>query len=176
MIEMKKLFWALSVVALIATFGCSEDEETFVEADIVGVWNVTDVSADYSVGEMSFVDYLVENLEMSELEAKAIEVGMQEGFGAEFEGVVDMKADNTYIAEFAGEDPDAGDWELVAGKTLKLLSEGEVEPTELTIVSVTSSKMVLEFDESFEEDMNQDGEAEEISALIQMTMTKQEQQ
>lgn len=167
-----KLFWALPMVALFATFSCNEDGEVFVEDDIVGLWTITEASADISVGEMSFTDYLKEYLQLSDIEAQAFELAMKQGITEGMNGTVEMKSDNTYLAEFADDPPETGDWELIDGKLLKLLETGGTEPTELTIISLTSSKLVIEFNETETEDLNQDGTDEEITMLINMTMTK----
>jgi hypothetical protein len=172
MSKMKKLFWALPMVALFATFSCNEDGEVFVADDIVGLWTIQEASADISVGSMSLVDYLKEYLELSEIEAQAFELAMKQGIAEGMNGTVDMKSDNTYLAEFADDPPETGDWELIDGKKLKLLETGAAEPAELTIISLTSSKLVLEFEESEVEDMNQDGTDEELTMLINLTLTK----
>ena len=172
--RLKKLFWALSVVALLATFGCSDDEVIgFTDDDIIGVWTVSGATVDFSVGGLSLVDYLVQTLELSELEAQAFQAAMSEGIDEGFVGTVEMKADNTYVAQFGDDPAENGTWELtVDGTMLKLLEEGESEATELKLISINSTTMILEYDESEFIDFDQDGVEEEITLLIEMTLTK----
>ena len=171
--KISKLFWALSFVALVSFTSCSNDDESFNDDDIIGIWSVTGVSPDFSVGSMSLVDYLVAEAELSELEAQALESIFSQGFGDGFDGTVEMKADNTYVAEFGDDPAENGTWELVEGGTvLKLLEAGEDEATELNIISINSTNMVLEFDESESEDLNDDGIDEEITITIEMTLEK----
>ena len=174
--RLKKMFWALSAIALLATSGCSDDDEgiSFTDDDIIGVWTVSGATVDFSVGGMSLVDYLVETLELSEAEALLYEALISEGFDQGFDGTVEMKTDNTYVAQFGDDPAENGTWELTAdGTILKLLEAGESEATELKLISINSTTMVLEYDESELIDFDQDGVEEETTLLIEMTLTKQ---
>ena len=172
--RLKKLFWALSAVALLATYGCSDDEVIgFTDDDIIGVWTVSGATVDFSVGGMSLVDYFVETLELSEVEALLFEALISEGFDQGFEGTVEMRADNTYIAQFGDDPAENGTWELtVDGTILKLLEAGESEATELNLISINATTMILSYEESELMDFDQ-GVEEEITLLIEMTLTKQ---
>ena len=172
--KIKNLFWALSAVALLSISACGDDDESFSENDIIGVWTITAASADASVGSMSLIDYLVQTVGLSQLEAQALETAFSQGFANGFDGTVEMKADNTYIAEFGDDPTETGTWELLEGGTvLRLLETGEDTPTVLDIISLTSSRMVLEFSETESDDLNFDGIDEELTILIEMTLQKQ---
>lgn len=174
MTNIKKLFWILSATALLAVSACGDDDENFSESDIIGLWTVTGATADFSVGSQSLIDYLVETLELSQIEAQALQAAFSEGFADGFDGTVDMRADNTYVAEFSDDPAETGTWELLEGGTiLRLLETGEDTPTDLNIVSLTSSRMVVEFTETESDDLNFDGIDEELTILIEMTLQKQ---
>lgn len=172
--KIKHLFWATAAIALLSISACSNDDGDVSENDIVGIWTITGATADYSVGSQSLVDYLVETLELSQLEAQALEAGFSQGFANEYDGTVDMRADNTYVAEFGDDPSETGTWELVEGGTvLRLLESGEDTPTVLDVVSLTSSNMVLELTETEMDDLNFDGIEEELTLVIEMTLQKQ---
>ena len=173
--RLKKLFWALSAVALLATYGCSDDEVIgFTDDDIIGVWTVSGTTVDFSVGGMSLIDYLVETLELSEVEALLFEALISEGIDEGFDGTVEMRADNTYVAQFGDDPAENGTWELtVDGTILKLLEAGASEATELNLISINATTMILSYEESEPMDFDQDGVEEEITLLIEMTLTKQ---
>ena len=173
--RLKKLFWALSAVALLATFGCSDDEVIgFTDDEIIGVWTVSGTTVDFSVGGMSLIDYLVETLELSEVEALLFEALISEGIDEGFDGTVEMRADNTYVAQFGDDPAENGTWELtVNGTILELLEAGVSEATELNLISINATTMILSYEESEPMDFDQDGVEEEITLLIEMTLTKQ---
>ena len=162
-------------MSILSFYGCNSDEdENANNNDIIGVWSVTAASADFNIGETSLVDYLINTLQLSQIEAQAFETAISEGFTDGFDGTIEFKVDNTYIAEFGDDPAETGTWELFDnGNKIRITETGDDSSTELDILSVTSSTMVLAFNESESDDLDGDGTDEEISIEIEMTLQKQ---
>ena len=168
----KRLFWIFTTVAIISVYGCSSDDETFTQEDLIGIWTITGANAEFLVGEVSLVDYLIAELDLSETEASNFDAEMSAGMADGFDGTVEFKADNTYVAEFGDDPAETGTWELLdGGKKLKLLETGEDTPNEFDIISLSATTMVIEFEEHSSEEL--EGSELELTIRIEMTLQKQ---
>ena len=171
----KRLLILLMSVLFVTFYGCNSDEdENITTSDFIGVWEITAASADLSVGESSLLDYLVNTLQLSQIEAQAFETLMSEGITEGLGGTVEFKSDNTYVAEFGDDPAETGTWQYIeAGMKMSLLETGEDQPTEFDVISISSTKLDIAIEESESEDLDDDGMPEEITILFEMTLTKQ---
>lgn len=168
----KKLFILSLMSVILFSIGCNSDEEEFLEDDLIGVWEVTAASVDFSIGTMSLTEYLVSEFELSELEAQAIETAMSQGLQEGFDGAVEFRSDNTYTAEFGDDLAETGTWEFnESTQMLRLLETGEDEYTDLTVLSLSSTNLSVEFSETTTEEFR--GTELEVSMLVEMSLQKQ---
>ena len=181
---MKLLSKALSSLLLFAFFvsltffmSCSDDGDSGNgdDAQLVGTWTVTEATAELSVGGKSFLDYLVEEGGLTEVEAAFFEGVFTALLETEFVGAqIELKADNTYVAEFDDDGADTGTWSYNASTMqLTVTSDDPMEdPQVIQIKSTSGNTLVFEQSESFEEDIDDDGTTEEIDAALEVTMVK----
>lgn len=171
---MKKFLNNLSFLVIIGTLlvflaGCNENEEDPVN-DLLGLWTVSDVDIDATIGNESFVDYLVSE-GMSEIEAEIYWAIFETLLEDEMDisGTIEIMENNTYTADFEGSTED-GTWKLSAdGKTLTF-DEGIYEMA-FTINSLTSSMLSLSITEVAIEDIDDDPLTQAVEIVVEITLT-----
>jgi hypothetical protein len=168
-LNFKTLF--VVVLAAMVLTSCSEDEKVVQTADLIGAWEIESTSVDVSVGEQTMKQYMTEVLELTVLEAEAMNVLMIEAFEEDaLAGTIELKDDNTYTSSIGVDAAETGTWALSAdGKELTLTPDiANEEETVLDVVSANSSSLVVSFAEEMLEDLDDDGTEELL--IINMTI------
>ncbi len=172
---MKKFLSNLSFLVIIGTLlvflaGCNENDEDPVN-DLLGLWTVSDVEIDATIGNESFVDYLVSKVGMSETEAEIFYAIFHTLLEEEMDisSTIEIMGNNTYTADFEGSTED-GTWKLSAdGKTLTF-DEGTMYEMDLTINSLTSSMLSITITEVALEDIDDDPLTQAFEIVVEITL------
>ena len=151
---------------------CNKDDEDPLPADqILGKWTISSASMELIFDNKNLVQYLIDEVGLSQSEATAFDNLMQDALLEFFVGTIDFKQDHTYIINMGGE-MDSGTWSLSNdGKSL-MLDEGTPDETAATIVSMDSSTLKIEMSQHAEEDIDEDGMTEQLVMKISMTLNK----
>ncbi|GEM_PF-327274 len=174
---MEKLNLKSLVILLIAAMAmfcvsCNDeddDNDGVTASEIVGVWTVSNVEGDIEINGISFMDYLIDLLGMTQEEAEDALEEMLEDFPAS--GTITMNADGTYNSNF-NDEVDSGTWHLSAnGKVLTIDKDTEDEMV-FDVTTLTNSKLVIEATETEHVDMNDDMVDELLEVTVIMTFTK----
>lgn len=162
----KKLFLMTMVFGILFISSCGDDDEGLDQTslDLIGVWETED--------EVQF-EVLITGLTQEELtEFQDIINQFLTGYAQGFFGTIEFKDDLSYTSSFGGE-TQTGTWQVLnEGESLVLSETGETEDIVLEIVSLTSSTVVLTFEETESEDLNGDGSDDEITIDVTLTMNK----
>lgn len=153
-------------------FSCNNDDESSSPADlIIGKWTISDTQMDLTFNNKSLVQYLVEELDLSQAEAILFNDLLEEGLLEFFEGTIEFKQNKTYIINIGG-DSDSGTYSMSAdGKTL-IIDAGTDDETEANIILLDSSTLIIEMNQNAEEDLDDDGFDEQLTMKIKMTLIR----
>lgn len=151
---------------------CNKDDEEPRPADLIlGKWTVSSADMDLMFDNKNLVQYLVDELGLSQNEAIAFNNLLEDALLEFFVGTIDFKQDHTYTINMGGE-TDSGTWNLSAdGKTLTMDAE-TIDETIATIISLDSSTLKIEMSQHAEEDLDEDGTTEQLIMKITMTLNK----
>lgn len=166
----------LFVFSLLLFNNCSSDgDEGDTENNkFIGTWTTSSIEVELLAGGIPFIQYLIDNGDLTEAEAELIEAFFKSSLEDELgEGEIELKSNNTYVADF-GDEPDTGSWSYDSSTGyLTIDSDDPDEDVQMIMVkSITSSTLIIEQSETFEEDINNDGTIDEVEASIEMTFTK----
>jgi hypothetical protein len=160
-----KLLLVLFVV-LFAFQACNNDDEA-KEADIVGVWAVSELVFDITINGESLSEYFGED------EADLFEPFFTEAFEDEFEDVsIEFKSDGTYLSEDSDGSTDTGTWSLNSNGDILILDDGTADEFTFNIVSSTNNTLVLNYSETDDSDIDFDGNPDEFTVSMDLTLTK----
>lgn len=150
---------------------CNDDDENPSNSDLlIGKWSISTTTIEMNLNGKSLVQYLVQDVGLSQAEAEMFEEMFEDMLLETFVGTIEFKADKTAIYNIGG-DSDTGTWRLSSdGKTL-YLDEGTIDEMTVTIVELTSSKLSIEMTQSEEEDLDEDGTDENVIVEVSMTLS-----
>jgi len=174
--KFKRILFMMAIPALVILFtACNDDEGATPDpaADLYGEWVSSEILVSFSIDGQGLLTYLVDELDLSQEEAEefvdAILVELSQGFS----GMLEFRTDNTYTANF-GDGPETGTWTISEDKSLITLTQtGDSDPDEIDVVSLNATTLVVGFEETFEEDLDDDGTADIIDLGIELTFVKQ---
>ena len=162
---LKKLLTLSMVLSILFISSCGDDDELDpTSQQLIGVWETED--------QLRF-QVSVEGLTQEELvEYEEVINLLLQAYAQGFFGTVEFKSDLTYTASFGGT-AETGTWQVVdEGSAIILTETGETEETELEIVSLTSSTLVVSFQEVEMNDINGDGSDDTFTINIELTLNK----
>jgi hypothetical protein len=167
----------LCIIGILSVFisyiGCSNDDEDNKESQLIGVWTITDADIDATIGGLSIVDYFIDIVGLTQIEAEGIAALFQSMVAPNFTGTIEIKDDHTYVTTFGGQ-VDDGTWSLNSTGDKVTLDAGTVDEMVINIISVTSSTLVTEMEtiESVDIDNNPATPDIDVSLSVRLTMTK----
>jgi hypothetical protein len=145
-------------------FSCGEEDDNIgSEADLVGGWSASSFAYITTINGEDMVQWYRDNLSLSEQQAELLFSLYNRDLQVNFEGELSFADDRTYISSLSKLGT-SGEWSK-ASSSLKFTGPVEVEST---IVELDGSSLVLDFIESEQVDLNEDGESEEIRATIRV--------
>lgn len=166
----------LIIFSLLLFNNCSNDGDEVDNENnkFIGTWTTSSIEVELIAGGIPFMQYLLNNGDLTEAESELIEafykLPLEDDLG---DGEIEFKSNNTYAADF-GDEPDTGSWSYDSSTGyLTIDSDNPDEDVQMIMVkSITSSTLIIEESETFEEDINGDGTIDEVEASIEMTFTK----
>ncbi|MEX0987409.1 MAG: hypothetical protein WD052_08030 [Bacteroidales bacterium] len=143
------------------------------EADLVGTWNIDDVSAEISVAGINITQFLIATYEYSSDSAEAMMDSLVSEFSEGISGTITFSADYNYVIS-GSEIEGSGTWSLDTETDLLSLQEtGDTELEILTVETLNATTLIVTLPAEDEElDLNGDGEDEttvDISIVIEMS-------
>jgi hypothetical protein len=161
------------VLSIVIGNSCKKDEETNEAINnLLGTWTINNSDVNLSVDGVDLVTYMVDNFGYSQQEAETLVSYFKLAIGADSQGTINFKDDNTYqLINSDGEEN--GSWSVNdEGSILTLEFAGEVD--NLNIVSLTSSNLKLTVPtESEEVDLDDDGDVETtVDVDIELNLSK----
>jgi len=165
---MKKLFlkpviFLALIASLLLVTSCEKSKE-IIEADLIGTWDMGQVSVDVKVGPISLFQSLKTTLQFTDEEAQALVDQLISEFD-DIAGTITFNEDHTY--QIVNGDPvENGTWKL-EGDTLYLTIAGEtVDDNPLTIVSLDGTSALVSWEEDQEVDLNEDGTSDFTATIV----------
>ncbi|MDN4165881.1 DUF4923 family protein [Cytophagales bacterium LB-30] len=173
---MKKIYlFAFTLIGLSTFSACNNDEEkeTAANAALVGTWEESATTFEYTINDQSLVDYLVDELDLSEAEAEAYANLLEDVYGELLMSdlTVTFNSNNTYSSTVDGE-TGTGTYALSADKKTITLDAGTQDESVMSVKSLTATQMVVAQELGFQDDLNEDGTDEDILVSVEMTLTK----
>jgi len=163
------------ISAFVALTGCNKDDENpdDVASKLVGLWTISDAQVDATIGGLSITDFLIDMMQLSEVEAAAFATLFNQALMANFTGTIEFKANNTYFINI-GAATDDGTWSINAAGDEITMDAGTVDEQVIDIISLTSSSAVVGFSQTEFVDMDDDPLTPDvpIDMTIELTLTK----
>jgi hypothetical protein len=152
---MKKFFVnpviVLSLIASMFFVSSCETEAEIIESDLIGTWEMGQVSVDIKVGPISLKQFLLTALQLPEVAADALEEQLTAEFLDIGSGTITFNEDYTY-ALIDGDLGEAGTWSL-EDKMLYMILTGETtdeNPFEVRSLSGTAAVVAWTEEETLE--------------------------
>lgn len=153
--------------------GCNNDDEEPTASDlIIGKWTISTTTLDMlSFNGEDLTQYLITDLGFTQDEAVMFTDLLEEMILGYFNGTIEFKKDKTTVYNI-GDDSDTGKWRMSNdGKTL-YLDEGTIDEMVVNILELTSTRLKIEMMQSEEFDIDEDGDDDEITTKITITLIK----
>jgi hypothetical protein len=146
-----------------------KDDDTSENADIVGIWTVTDLDFDITINNIDLAEFFG-----SEDQAGIYEALVTATFEEAFEDTtIEFKSDGTYTAKSPGETTEAGTWSLNTANNTMTLDAGTADEGIFNLVTSTSSNLTLQLDETDNSaDYDGDNTNDEFRIVVDLNLTK----
>lgn len=164
----KFLFVIGLMLVFVTYFSCNNGDEDNEPNLLVGVWTVTDADYELSIGDISFVNYLVNIAGFTEMEAEEAENYLLAWYN--FEGTVEFKADQTYVTTI-GDEIDNGTWSLNSAGDKITFNAGTHDENIAVIISLTTNTLVIRLEYIESEDIDDDPLTSDVDILIAIVVT-----
>ncbi len=169
---MKNIKYLYFLLFVIFAASCNKEEPVSATyQNLIGIWEPSSLSIGASIGNKSFVQYLVDDLGISQGRADSLAQDLVNIIAVGLTGTIEYKTDGTYDAVLGG-DSEAGTWQLINSDQVLVMTEnGSTESQELEIKTISSSTLVLEFDDIFI--IVADGTEIDVAINHELTLDKQ---
>jgi len=151
-----------------------EDEANQSENSLVGTWTMGQTSVDITVDGIDVIQYLTTNFDISQEVAQGAVDSIVNEINESNKGTIAFKADNSYHLSFTNTtEEEDGNWSVSSdGNTLNLYFENE--ESNLPILSLTASTVLIGLPTEYEEvDVDDDGLNETILKLdMELSLSK----
>lgn len=156
--------------ALVFVSCSNNDEDGDPQSPIVGTWTYESADISITIEGQDFLDYLIEAFGLTQAQAEEFEADFEDTMN-DFDGMSWSFTKDGKFTVTSPEGNETGTWSLSSDNTkLSLTSDGDTEV--IDVKSLTSSKMELTYEETFEDDMDEDGENEELEISMLLGLKK----
>lgn len=163
-------FAALLLLMSSFLISCGDDDSAEIggEADLIGTWELVSGTVNLTVGEQSFVDFLVsQGLPQELADALAEEL---EGDFIDDDLRIEINEDNTYVVTDSGVTEEEGTWTLTGSQLT--IDPSDDSPTTFEVLELTSTTLVVRFEETEEVEIDEEGNTETLEAIVEYTFSK----
>ena len=146
--------------------GCGDDDDDSDQDDLIGTWQLSSANTQITIDGQDLIEWLADQLGISEDEAEDLSDQFSEVFEVEdFEETLTFNVDGTVESESDG-DTEAGEW-MLSGDTLTITIDGDSASFE--VVTLNSSTLVLQINDTQNQDLDGDGSPEELVTSVEFT-------
>lgn len=146
---MKKLISTLSFLCIIASLIISIsscDKEKTSNSNLVGFWNVNNVTYDAFVGSMTLEEYYLDELGFTPEETAIAMTLFYDLVDNYLEStLIEFEADFYYWTNIGDPAGDEGEWSINANETIIILDQGSIWENSITVNSLTSNSLNISF-------------------------------
>ncbi len=165
------------LILLVVSFlfpGCNKDDELlFNEVHLIGMWTTTGSNLDLRINDTPILQWYQEELGLSGSEVEDFVDGLIESFSRELSGSIEYYTDYTYLSNFGSLPAGTGTWELTNNnRTLTITNNGNFQSTEMDILTLNSTTLIVSFERTDSEDLDNDGIEEDLTLKIELTFEK----
>ncbi len=169
---MRNILWIL-MVATVLISGCNNDDDVNqAEQDLLGTWTSKEISAEMSIDGKSIIQWFADESGLPESEIEKIIQDLLDENASGLSGTLEFKPDNTYSADFFGSPKETGTWQLANNSETLILTSSDNSSTEMDVVSLSATMLILGFEEMDSNDLNGDGTDENLLLKIKWTLEK----
>jgi len=166
---MKKLFLQsiilLTLIASLLFVSSCKKENEISEADLIGTWDMGQVSVDVKVGPISLFQFLKTTLQFADQEAQALVDQIISEFDDIGGGTITFNANYSYQM-VNGDLVENGTWKL-EGDQLYMTITGEAQDDNpLTLENLDSTSALVSWEEDQEVDVNEDGTNDFTATIV----------
>jgi len=166
------LFACLLGSAVVFT-SCNDGDEgdDFVAAELTGTWGYNSFDIDITINDVDFLEWYADAFDQPTSEFEDLLEEFETEFN-DFEGMtMTFNEGGTVVSSFPGEDDEEGTWVLnETDQTLTISFDGY--PMVLNVHTLTSSALVVSFEESEEADIDDDGSSDVMAFIMTIGLTK----
>lgn len=149
---------------------CEKDKDEDREDILVGTWNSSTATFDATVNNKPLLQYYIDEGFTSTDAQSAVNffnLLMQQTFS----GSITFNADKTYTTNLGGQN-DTGVWSLSSDGNQITIDSNTEPPFNLEVESLSNNELVVSWQESGQEDLNEDTVPENINVNVNMRFTK----
>lgn len=163
----------LTLIASLLFVSSCEKENEISEADLIGTWDMGQVSVDIKVGPISLLQFLKTTLQFADQQAQDLVDQLTAEFDDIGGGTITFNADYSYQM-INGDLEENGTWKL-EGDQLYMTIAGETQDDDpLTIESIDGSSALVAWEEDQEVDINEDDMSDFTATIvIELNLSKQ---
>lgn len=160
------------IASLLFVGSCGKGDE-INEADLIGTWDMGQVSYDVKVGPISILEFLMTSLQFADQEAQ----DLVDQITSELEdiggGTITFNADYSYQM-VNGDLEENGTWKLEGDKLYMNITGETPDDYPLTLESLDSTSALVVWEEDQEVDVNEDGKNDfTATIIIELNLSKQ---
>ncbi|MCG2589071.1 lipocalin family protein [Rhodohalobacter sulfatireducens] len=150
---------------------CSSTKES--NSKIVGEWEVTDVEYDAFVGNVTIEQYLLD-VGYSEQEADESLSYFHNYYHDMLNGSIEFDAEYWYWTNIGPTGYEEGEWTIKNNDSIIILDEGTQWETVINIHSLTTNRLIIEFEMEVEEELDPGYEppAEIVRLHVRLNLSK----
>jgi hypothetical protein len=172
--NLKFSLFSLFFATVLLLGSCVEENEPAASA-IVGTWNYDSYQLDVSVNGQDLITYLVQVMGLTQQEAQFAQSLFTSSLfdESELDGTTfTFNPDGTYSVKNDGVEEDSGTYQVQNNNTALILNSSDGTEEEFVIETLTNSRLIISFEDSFEEDIDEDGTLEDIGLDFELTLVK----
>ena len=137
--------------------GCGDDDDDSDQDDLIGTWQLSSANTQITIDGQDLIEWLADQLGISEDEAEDLSDQFSEVFEVEdFEETLTFNVDGTVESEW-----------MLSGDTLTITIDGDSASFE--VVTLNSSTLVLQINDTQNQDLDGDGSPEELVTSVEFT-------